>query len=151
MNESSSADEEKKSIRQAGALAIASLVNYLGWFGWDQYQYTHPDGYVTGPWENWQRWGFFSILALLAAYAAKRQIPWLGALTVTLVITACSVVDEYIGPRYDDYWILGLAVLMPLIFLGFAALARTSMALDKRPRSLRRDRKPIRKRHQNNK
>lgn len=150
MNDPSSADEKKKTVRQAGTLAVASLVNYLGWFAWDQRQYTHPDGYVTGPWENWQRWGFFSVLALLAVYAAKRRIPWLGALTATSVITACSIADEYIGPRYDDYWILGMAVVMPLIFLGFAALVRSTMALDKRYRFLRLDRTPIQKRRQNN-
>ena len=35
-------------------LAVASLVNYLAWLGWDRERDVAPDGSLSGPYEPWQ-------------------------------------------------------------------------------------------------
>jgi hypothetical protein len=63
------------------ALALATLADYLVWFGWDQRKDIASDGSVSGPYQSWQVIGLILTAVLITAVAGWRGHPWATALS----------------------------------------------------------------------
>ncbi|MEV7966961.1 hypothetical protein AB0O34_13390 [Sphaerisporangium sp. NPDC088356] len=103
-------------------LAVATLVNYLAWLGWDQERDVGPDGGVSGPYQAWQVAGLVIVLAVLAVTAGWRGHPVIGTLAIGGVMWASWTVD---AATSDDsgLWAVGALMLFPAVFCGVGLVA----------------------------
>lgn len=111
-------------------VGVATLVNYLGWLGWDQTMYRGPDGYLHGPYESWQFVGVVLGLAVIAAVAGWRHRPWEAVISATVVMMLCVVVDGAMDPLNDGLFIIGAFVAAGHTFsiVGLVALVADGFA-----------------------
>ncbi|WP_433217450.1 hypothetical protein [Microtetraspora malaysiensis] len=111
-------------------LAVASLVNYLAWLGWDQEKDIEPDGSLSGPYQPWQVAGLVIVLGILAALAGWRGHPKIGMLSIAGVIWLSWTVDAATSDN-SGLWPIGALALLPSVFLGvgFVALLGASAKL----------------------
>jgi hypothetical protein len=95
----------------AVAVALATLVNYVGWLGWDTEKYTGSDGYLHGPYESWQVVGLALMLAVITAVVGWRGHGWVAVVVTALVMTLCFSVQANADPRNDGLWPIGAIML----------------------------------------
>ena len=116
-------------------VGIATLVNYLGWLGWDQTKYRGSDGYLHGPYEPWQFARVVLGLAVIAAVAGWRHHPWEAVVSATVVMMLCVAVDGAMDPNADGLFIIDAFVAAGHTFsiVGLAALIADGSAGGKSP------------------
>jgi hypothetical protein len=116
-------------------VAVATLVNYLVWLGWDQRKDVHPDGSVTGPYQPWQVVGLVLVLGAVAAVATLRGRALVTVVVGTVVMTLCFSVDAATEPpEYNDgLWPVG-AMSVALGTCGWLAFVAAMTSRWARPR-----------------
>lgn len=133
------ADEVAQALGPRGRavawVGVATLVNFVGWMGWDQGRGRAPDGSLLDPYERWQFVGLALGLALIAAAAGRRHRPWEATISAAVVILLCFVFAGGMDPRNDALYVLGafVAAWRTFIFVGLAALVADGLAGDKFP------------------
>ncbi|GLX00973.1 hypothetical protein [Microtetraspora sp. NBRC 16547] len=103
-------------------LALASLVNYLAWLGWDQERDIEPDGSLSGPYQPWQVAGLVIVLGILAAFAGRRDHPGIGTLSIAGVMWLSWSVNAALSDN-SGLWSVGAVALLPAVFFGVGLVA----------------------------
>ncbi|WP_157544852.1 hypothetical protein [Microtetraspora fusca] len=103
-------------------LAVASLVNYLAWLGWDQERDVEPDGSLSGPYQPWQVAGLVVVMGILAAVSGRRGHPWIGTISVAGVMWVSWSVNALFSDN-SGLWVVGAAALLPAVFFGVSLVA----------------------------
>ncbi|MCY1652624.1 hypothetical protein ACN6LF_001030 [[Kitasatospora] papulosa] len=90
--------------------ALAALVLWAAWLGWDQHHDVHPDGSTTGPYSAWQVAGL--VLTLLAPlyWAASRPSIAGPVVGITAGLTVAAAYDW--SDDSSGLFAIGVAMLM---------------------------------------
>lgn len=111
------------------ALALATLVNYLVWLGWDQQKDIGPDGSVSGPYQSWQVIGLILTMVLITAVAGWCGHPWVAGIVTAAVLTLCWSVDAATDADSDGLWPVGAVLVAVGSFIGLTFVAHLAAAL----------------------
>lgn len=123
--------------RVAAISAAVTMLSYLAWLGWDQRYDVSPSGHATGPYEVWQVVGLVVALGVLTIWVGRRQQPIVGAVLVTLTLTACFSIDAATDVHGDGLWVIGATLLAVMTFaLVFPVAAITASVARNNGRTL---------------
>ena len=101
-------------------LAVATLIAYLAWIGWDQTKQLGADGYLHGPYESWQVAGLVITVLALAAIGGWRGQVVASILAIPAVLTLTWSVDAATdaGMENDGLWPIGSTMIAGGSFVG---------------------------------
>jgi len=112
-------------------VAIATVVAYGAWLGWDQVKDVAPDGSTSGPYQTWQVLGLGAVLAVIGIAGG-----WVGRPLVTGFVSAafmglCFAIDGATDPpqQNDGLWTIGAfaVTLAGLLFVVPVACATAAL------------------------
>lgn len=121
-------------LRAAALVGVASLVDCLGWLGWQRAKHLGPDSYLHGPYEPWRVAGLLVVLGVIVVAATARGYAKVAVVMTTLVVTLFFSVQGATDPRSDGLWPIG-AILVAVGTAGGTSLAVALVLLSRRVRS----------------
>jgi hypothetical protein len=114
----------------AGSLALGTWITYLAWLGWDQTKELGPDGYLHGPYQEWQVAGLVITLVVLASIGGRLVRPLLSAFVIPVVLTLTWSIDAAIDPgtENDGLWPIGSIMIAVGSFAAVLLVSSASRA-----------------------
>jgi hypothetical protein len=130
------ARHEPRSADWVGAgVAVATLIAYVAWLGWDQVKDVAPDGSTSGPYQAWQVVGLVATLGVIGVVGGWMGRPLATAAAAAIAMGACFAIDGATEPPIynDGLWVVGaffttvgVALFMVPVSCATAALVAPS-------------------------